>query len=141
MQQEIVDQQSNSSSDEQLQQLALAAGYDYDTLMSLPENIRQEILDQARRDSSAILLNPSLLPSSSSSSSSSSLPSFTLSSDGSLHLQGYWALYVDIPTPRVETKVFENDRLNYGEVHHHHHYHHHHYYHHHHHHHHYLSCI
>ena len=28
-------------------------GYDYDTFVSLPESIRQEILDQARRDQAA----------------------------------------------------------------------------------------
>jgi E3 ubiquitin-protein ligase HUWE1 len=29
-------------------------GYDYDTFVSLPESIRQEILDQARRDQAAL---------------------------------------------------------------------------------------
>lgn len=48
MQRELSEQQNEAS--QQVRELAESAGFDYETLMSLPESIRQEILDQARRD-------------------------------------------------------------------------------------------
>jgi hypothetical protein len=48
MQLEIIQQHSETSN--QMRELAEAAGFDYETIASLPENIRQEVLEQARRE-------------------------------------------------------------------------------------------
>ena len=48
LQAEIVNQHNETS--EQTRALVEAAGFDLETINALPENIRQEILDQARRD-------------------------------------------------------------------------------------------
>ncbi|KAJ1439351.1 hypothetical protein B484DRAFT_298827, partial [Ochromonadaceae sp. CCMP2298] len=48
MQLEILEQQDEST--DQMRELIEAAGLDYDAIASLPESIRQEVLDQARRE-------------------------------------------------------------------------------------------